>query len=206
MLIDQATGRQIIWGFLLENTFFTEFDKSNHAIIEKAYSQRKKKQTSHYIVIQDSHLAFPARIYFGVAQVHLRMPGTRYYVRRNLSKVPPVVMPSPTHSIEHYFPEDFLSLPNDVFPLIQPDDINFPGLSMLPLPSPPLAYNEASFNFLPNYYSQDGVQAAPVYSVNNNNNTNSNDQSTWSALTDPIFWCVTQEIPYSQEDPFFSTA
>ncbi|KAI9314396.1 hypothetical protein BX666DRAFT_2052125 [Dichotomocladium elegans] len=73
---------RVIWGFMLENTYFTEFDLSNHQIIEGAYRQRKTRQTSHYINIRDSHLPVQARVYFGVEQIHLRMPGTRYYVRR----------------------------------------------------------------------------------------------------------------------------
>lgn len=72
---------------MLENTYFTEFDLPNHRIIEEAYQQRKTRQTSHYINIRDSHLPVQARVYFGVAQVHLRMPGTRYYVKRRI--VPP---------------------------------------------------------------------------------------------------------------------
>ncbi|KAI8089554.1 uncharacterized protein BX664DRAFT_314750 [Halteromyces radiatus] len=71
-----------IWGFMLENTFFMEFDESNHIVIETAYQQKKLQQTSHHILIRDSHLPCEAKIYFGVAQIHLRMPGTRYYVKR----------------------------------------------------------------------------------------------------------------------------
>ncbi|KAI9249537.1 hypothetical protein BY458DRAFT_525509 [Sporodiniella umbellata] len=88
MILEPMTGKQIVWGFLLENTFFTEFDEANHALIEKAYNEREKKPTSHYITLYDSHLHQPARIYFGVAQVHLRMPGTRYYVQRQLIDLP----------------------------------------------------------------------------------------------------------------------
>ncbi|KAI8883316.1 hypothetical protein K501DRAFT_314497 [Backusella circina FSU 941] len=73
---------RFVWGFMLENTYFTEFDEVNHRIIEDAYNQRKKKPASYYITITDTHLSSIARIYFGVAQVHLRMPGTRYYVKR----------------------------------------------------------------------------------------------------------------------------
>ncbi|KAI7882524.1 hypothetical protein K492DRAFT_193478 [Lichtheimia hyalospora FSU 10163] len=80
---------RVIWGFMLENTYFTEFDLPNHHIIEEAYQQRKTRQTSHYINIQDSHLPVPARVYFGVAQVHLRMPGTRYYVKRRIIQSTP---------------------------------------------------------------------------------------------------------------------
>lgn len=109
-------GCRIIWGFLLENTLFTAFEEHNHAIIEKAYRQRKKKQASHYIVIVDANLPKPckAKVYFGVVQNHLRMPGTRYYVTRHvvqsntvstpnitstksssLAPPPPALMPSP---------------------------------------------------------------------------------------------------------------
>lgn len=105
---------RIIWGFLLENTYFTEFDAANHRIIEEAYRQRKLRQSSHYITIRDSHLPAPARVYFGVAQVHLRMPGTRYYVKRRTvylsgskDKYAPVrsptqnlLLPTPTISLE----------------------------------------------------------------------------------------------------------
>ncbi|KAF7721324.1 hypothetical protein EC973_004868 [Apophysomyces ossiformis] len=74
----------VIWGFMLENTYFIKFDSQNHGIIEEAYRQRKLRQNSHYITIQDSHLPAVARIYFGFAQVHLRMPGTRYHVKRRV--------------------------------------------------------------------------------------------------------------------------
>ncbi|KAG0172171.1 hypothetical protein DFQ28_011456 [Apophysomyces sp. BC1034] len=75
---------KVVWGFMLENTYFMEFDTSNHRVIEMAYHQRKLRQSSHYVTIRDSHLPAPARIYFGVARVHLRMPGTRYYVKRRV--------------------------------------------------------------------------------------------------------------------------
>lgn len=90
---------RVIWGFMLENTYFTEFDLPNHRIIEEAYQQRKTRQTSHYINIRDSHLPVQARVYFGVAQVHLRMPGTRYYVKRRI--VPPS---PPKHHQKHLQP------------------------------------------------------------------------------------------------------
>jgi hypothetical protein len=111
-----ANECKIVWGFLLENTLFTEFEEHNHAIIETAYRQRKKKQASHYIVIVDANLPKPckAKVYFGVVQNHLRMPGTRYYVARHvvrpnttastsntvkssssLTPPPPLLMPSP---------------------------------------------------------------------------------------------------------------
>ncbi|CAO3631465.1 unnamed protein product [Cunninghamella echinulata] len=73
---------KIIWGFMLENAYFVEFDIQNHIIIETAFQQKKLKQASHYIMIHDSHLPCPAKIYFGVIRIHLRMPGTRYYVKR----------------------------------------------------------------------------------------------------------------------------
>lgn len=79
---------RIVWGFMFENTLFTEFERRNHSIIEAAYRQRKMKHTSHHITIVDSNLPKPgkAKIYFGVAQNHLRMPGTRYYVNRQVIK------------------------------------------------------------------------------------------------------------------------
>lgn len=91
---------------MFENTLFTEFERRNHPIIEAAYRQRKKKHSSHHITIVDSNLPKPgkAKVYFGVAQNHLRMPGTRYYVNRQIvrptpSSPPfsvPMLMPSPT--------------------------------------------------------------------------------------------------------------
>ncbi|KAL0075463.1 hypothetical protein J3Q64DRAFT_1878031 [Phycomyces blakesleeanus] len=83
----ETKNTKVVWGFMLENTYFMEFDHSNHAIIELAYRQRRSRQASHYITIRDSNLPSPARVYFGVAQVHLRMPGTRYYVKRRVLKV-----------------------------------------------------------------------------------------------------------------------
>ncbi|KAI8647789.1 hypothetical protein BD408DRAFT_454952 [Parasitella parasitica] len=73
-----------IWGFMLENTLFTPFQQHNHVIIENAWKDRKKKSSSTYVDINDNNLPSPhsARVYFGVAQMHLRMPGTRYYVKR----------------------------------------------------------------------------------------------------------------------------
>ncbi|KAI8098157.1 uncharacterized protein B0P05DRAFT_520733, partial [Gilbertella persicaria] len=104
---------KIIWGFMLENTLFTEFEEHNHAIIESAYRQRKRKQASHYIHIVDANLPKPskAKVYFGVVQNHLRMPGTRYYVTRRVIKTiaKPMYIPSPvstsstsTTSSNHY--------------------------------------------------------------------------------------------------------
>jgi hypothetical protein len=77
-----AQQKDFTWGFMLENTLFMEFDIDNHSIIENAYQQKKLKHASHHIIIHDSHLPSEAKIYFGVAQIHLRMPGTRYYVKR----------------------------------------------------------------------------------------------------------------------------
>lgn len=84
--VQTPDGSIVVWGFMFENTLFTEFERRNHPIIEAAYRQRKKKHTSHYITITDSNLPKPgkAKVYFGVAQNHLRMPGTRYYVNRQV--------------------------------------------------------------------------------------------------------------------------
>ncbi|KAI8375835.1 hypothetical protein BD560DRAFT_445661 [Blakeslea trispora] len=94
---------KVIWGFMLENTLFTEFEERNHAIIEAAYKQCKRKQGSHYIHIVDANLPKPgkAKVYFGVVQNHLRMPGTRYYVNRRVIKgkaapTSPAFLPTPT--------------------------------------------------------------------------------------------------------------
>ncbi|KAH8555675.1 hypothetical protein BGW37DRAFT_478161 [Umbelopsis sp. PMI_123] len=75
------------WGFLFENVHFTPFDESNNQLIEVEY-QARGVHYSHNIDIEDSHLKYPAKIYFGVAQTHLRMPGTRYYVKRREIKPP----------------------------------------------------------------------------------------------------------------------
>ncbi|KAI9361414.1 hypothetical protein BD770DRAFT_408564 [Pilaira anomala] len=90
-LLTASDGSIIIWGFMFENTLFTEFERRNHAIIENAYRQRKKKHSSHHINIADANLPDPgkAKLYFGVAQNHLRMPGTRYYVIRHVLKQSP---------------------------------------------------------------------------------------------------------------------
>jgi hypothetical protein len=69
------------WGFLFENVHFTPFDGNNNELIELEFRSRGE-HFSHSIDIIDSHLKYPAKIYFGVAQTHLRMPGTRYYVKR----------------------------------------------------------------------------------------------------------------------------
>lgn len=104
-----AQQNDFTWGFMLENTFFMEFDIANHSIIENAYQQKKLKHASHHITIQDSHLPCDARIYFGVAQIHLRMPGTRYYVKR---KSIPFTMATkketsslPSNLSQHYSPQ-----------------------------------------------------------------------------------------------------
>jgi len=69
------------WGFLLENTLFTAFDLHNQWLLESFYRQLNCNQTK-WIEITDSHLSDKARVYFGVASKHLRMPGTRYNVIR----------------------------------------------------------------------------------------------------------------------------
>lgn len=95
-------GNQIIWGFMFENTLFTPFERRNHPIIEAAYRQRKKKHCSHHINIVDSNLPKPgkAKVYFGVAQNHLRMPGTRYYVTRQIVKATPSPTPQSSSSLK----------------------------------------------------------------------------------------------------------
>lgn len=92
--------REVIWGFLLENTLFTEFQDENHTKIEAAYSQRKQRSTSYYIELEDNNLPKPhkARVYFGVARMHLRMPGTRYYVERHVIS-PPLLSPCSATSL-----------------------------------------------------------------------------------------------------------
>lgn len=87
-------GSKILWGFMLENTSFTEFQEKNHVIIETAYRQRKQKNTSSFIDVIDHNLPNPhqARVYFGVAQMHLRMPGTRYYVKRKVINIAPALL------------------------------------------------------------------------------------------------------------------
>lgn len=89
-------GSKILWGFMLENTSFTEFQEKNHVIIETAYHQRKQKNTSSFIDVIDHNLPKPhqARVYFGVAQMHLRMPGTRYYVKRKVINIAPALLSS----------------------------------------------------------------------------------------------------------------
>ncbi|KAG0741950.1 hypothetical protein G6F57_001067 [Rhizopus arrhizus] len=196
MLIDKSTGRQIIWGFLLENTYFTEFDESNHAIIEKAYSQRKKKQTSHYIVIRDSHLASPARIYFGVVQVHLRMPGTRYYVRRNLSKFP--MAPSPTVTSEPCFHQDLMLSddPSATYNLVHNSDHQSCNNQADITNFHPFVANDLTYSFTDplisnnDYYSYDFGQSNTLYNVLEN----TNDHRQWSTLTDPMLWLISQEM------------
>ncbi|ORZ02896.1 hypothetical protein BCR43DRAFT_510029 [Syncephalastrum racemosum] len=102
-----SAGARVIWGFMLENTYFTEFDLSNHRIIEDAYHLRKMRPTSHYITIRDSHLPAPARVYFGVAQVHLRMPGTRYYVKRRVVYIRPSAPVSAVAPSQRLSPQAF---------------------------------------------------------------------------------------------------
>ncbi|KAI9287532.1 hypothetical protein BC943DRAFT_318303 [Umbelopsis sp. AD052] len=82
------------WGFLFENVHFTPFDSVNNQLIEMEY-QARGAHYSHNIDIVDSNLKYPAKIYFGVAQTHLRMPGTRYYVQRREIKIQsPTVAPA----------------------------------------------------------------------------------------------------------------
>lgn len=106
---------KIIWGFMFENSHFTEFERRNHSIIEAAYHQRKKKHSSHHITIVDANLPKPgkAKVYFGVAQNHLRMPGTRYYVKRykTVSSSPsqPMLVPSPSSTFSSFSSTDTAS-------------------------------------------------------------------------------------------------
>ncbi|KAI7894300.1 uncharacterized protein EV154DRAFT_560533 [Mucor mucedo] len=106
---------QIVWGFMFENSHFTEFERRNHPIIEAAYHQRKKKHSSHHITITDANLPKPgkAKVYFGVAQNHLRMPGTRYYVKRckSISSSPPqpMLVPSPSSTFSSFSSMDTAS-------------------------------------------------------------------------------------------------
>lgn len=97
-VLKASDGSIIVWGFMFENTLFTQFEARNHAIIENAYRQRKKKHSSHHINIADANLPNPgkAKLYFGVAQNHLRMPGTRYYVTRQVLKPSPSSSPFPS--------------------------------------------------------------------------------------------------------------
>lgn len=116
--VPHSARSRVIWGFMLENTYFTEFDMHNHRIIEDAYHLRKMRPTSHYIAIRDSHLPAPARVYFGVAQVHLRMPGTRYYVKRRVvyarsAATAPTV--APTHQLALRAPPSS-TLASGIFP------------------------------------------------------------------------------------------
>jgi hypothetical protein len=94
-----------IWGFMLENTYFTVFDTANHQIIEDAFNQRKKRPASYYITITDSHISNSFRIYFGVERIHLRMPGTRYFVERKTVRPTPPTPP----------PIDFVALSKFVY-------------------------------------------------------------------------------------------
>jgi hypothetical protein len=90
------------WGFLFENVHFIPFDSVNNQLIEMEY-QARGAHYSHNIDIVDSNLKYPAKIYFGVAQTHLRMPGTRYYVKRREIKIqsPPVAPPPPPPNDQH---------------------------------------------------------------------------------------------------------
>ncbi|RUS24202.1 hypothetical protein BC938DRAFT_473955 [Jimgerdemannia flammicorona] len=71
------------WGFLFENTLFTPFDVCNNHLLEESYRQPIHAQTR-FVLINDSHLSGPAKVYFGVDSSHLRMPGTRYNVVRRI--------------------------------------------------------------------------------------------------------------------------
>ncbi|KAJ2963992.1 hypothetical protein NQZ79_g1168 [Umbelopsis isabellina] len=79
LIVSPEPGYQ--WGFLFENSVFTPFDSHNNEYIEREW-QTKGAHFGHKIEIIDSHLNSPAVLYFSVAQIHLRMPGTRYYVIR----------------------------------------------------------------------------------------------------------------------------
>ena len=83
----QGIPHRVEWGFLLENTYFQRFEEHNQKIIEQAYHELCHLVGNHYIDITDAVLANSARVYFGVEQIHLRMPGTRYYVQRRLSSL-----------------------------------------------------------------------------------------------------------------------
>ncbi|GAN11813.1 hypothetical protein MAM1_1016d11419 [Mucor ambiguus] len=111
--------QKVVWGFMLENTLFTEFHEENHAKIEAAYSQRKQRSTSNYIELEDSNLPKPhkARVYFGVARMHLRMPGTRYYVERHV--IPPPLL-SPCSATSLTGSERSYSSPLPMTPALKP--------------------------------------------------------------------------------------
>ncbi|KAI9492915.1 hypothetical protein BDB00DRAFT_788398 [Zychaea mexicana] len=95
-IITQHNGipQRVEWGFMLENTFFKTFEKHNQHIIERNYHEVSQRVGSNYVDITDKKLGSNARVYFGVEQIHLRMPGTRYYVQRRLT--PLVSYSSPT--------------------------------------------------------------------------------------------------------------
>ncbi|KAK4510197.1 uncharacterized protein ATC70_006369 [Mucor velutinosus] len=114
---------KVIWGFMLENTLFTEFQEENHDKIEAAYSQRKKRSTSYYIEVEDTNLPKPykARVYFGVARMHLRMPGTRYYVERHVITPP---LPSPCSATSLTGSDISCSSPLPMTPVCMPSPLS----------------------------------------------------------------------------------
>jgi hypothetical protein len=118
-------GDKVLWGFMLENTSFTEFQEKNHVIIETAYRQRKQKNTSSYIDIIDHNLPKPnqARVYFGVVQMHLRMPGTRYYVKRKVINTAPVLL-SPCSATSLTSTAGSSSSPFPITPSLMPSPIS----------------------------------------------------------------------------------
>ncbi|KAI8991805.1 hypothetical protein BDF20DRAFT_909533 [Mycotypha africana] len=79
-----SQGLRIVWGYMLENTVFVEFEIHNQAFIEEEYINCKIRTSEAYVEIEDLNLPRPheARIYIGVLNNHLRMPGTRYHVYR----------------------------------------------------------------------------------------------------------------------------
>ncbi|KAG2216662.1 hypothetical protein INT45_007946 [Circinella minor] len=102
----QGIPHQVEWGFLLENTYFQRFEEHNQKMIEQAYHELCHRVGNHYIDITDAVLANSARVYFGVEQIHLRMPGTRYYVQRRLKSLinTTVARSSPT-ILSHSYPK-----------------------------------------------------------------------------------------------------
>lgn len=145
MSMKTPEGGRIVWGFMFENTLFTEFERRNHPIIEAAYRQRKKKHTSHYITITDSNLPKPgkAKVYFGVAQNHLRMPGTRYYVNRQ------VIRPATTSE----------SPPRPLIPVVIPPTPPVSSPYPLPvlIPSPASTFSSSSFSSMDTSFSYSTV-------------------------------------------------
>lgn len=138
--VQTPDGSRVVWGFMFENTLFTEFERRNHPIIEAAYRQRKKKHTSHYITITDSNLPKPgkAKVYFGVAQNHLRMPGTRYYVNRQ------VIRPATSESI-----------PRSSNPVVTPPmpPVSSPYPLPVQIPSPTSTFSSSSFSSMDTSFS-----------------------------------------------------